>query len=221
MPNCYDIKAVIFDMDGLMFDTERVCVDAWLQTGREYGVEVTEEMIVSCCGLPTPKFLEWMTKKLPKDADILAMDDRSREIKYQILGTHGVPKKAGLDELLEFLRKEKIPVAIATSTEKDMAMWKLEKAGVLEYFHTFVCGDEIENGKPDPDIYLTAAKKLGVDPANCLALEDAAIGAMAALSAGMRVIMVPDLAQPDLELEGKLFAKLESLGAVASLVFEG
>jgi len=204
-------SAIIFDMDGLMFDTESISLRSWHDVGRAFGVEITDEHIIPLCGLPTPKFLDTLAEKLPPDADMGAMHDHSRSYIHKTLERDGVPLKPGLIELLTALRERGTPTAVATSTDREAALWMLERAGVRKYFSAVICGDEIENGKPNPDIYLAAARKLGVQPHLCVALEDAPIGATAAVRAGMRVIMVPDFVQPPPELEEQLYAKVQTL----------
>ncbi|MDR3344253.1 MAG: HAD family phosphatase [Oscillospiraceae bacterium] len=209
------VFAVIFDMDGLMFDTERMHIRSWI--GAASG-QCSPEDLMPLRGLPSRIFCEQMARLLPAGADIDALLLQKRKLMRDELHKNGVPHKPGLTELLEELRRRGIPTAVATSNPRKVAEQMLETAGVRDYFAATVFGDEVENGKPAPDIFLAAAERLGVPPEDCLALEDAPNGAAAAISAGMKTVMVPDLDEPPPELAAKLFAKLQSLRDVIGLL---
>lgn len=205
------VKGVIFDMDGLMFDTERVSGIVWRKTAKTLGFSITEEFISSFRGRNYLGIKELFKKQYGQDFDY----DGARAIKQQFfhayIDENGVPVKKGLKELLLFLRKRNIPAAVATSTGRQFAEKMLRMADVYGCLDGFVCGDEIEHGKPCPDIFHKAAQKLGIDPVDCLVLEDSEPGVLAAKAAGGYVIHVPDLVRVSGEAKEGITAQMESL----------
>jgi HAD superfamily hydrolase (TIGR01509 family) len=212
------ISAVIFDMDGLMFNTELMHINSWIAAAETAGGKVTPEQLMPLRGMPSRKFCEKMAEMLPSGADVDKLLLIKRQFMADALRSNGVPHKEGLTVLLNELRERGILCAVATSTPRDVAEWMLKTAGVYEYFTSTVFGDEVENGKPAPDIFLEAAEKLGISPSDCMALEDAPNGAMAAIAAGMHTVIVPDLDEPPKELLGQVFAVARSLDNVIGLL---
>jgi HAD superfamily hydrolase (TIGR01509 family) len=186
------VSSVIFDMDGLMLDTERIALRVWRQAANDLGVALDDAVAEQMVGRSRA------TNQLMLQAhfgDKLSFDDLSAlaEARYQAaLETEGVPRKPGLIEILDMLRARGVPRAVATSTARKLALHKLDQAGVLGYFDVVVGGDDVEHGKPSPDIFLRAADRLGVRPAECVVLEDSGPGIHAASAAGMLPILVPD-----------------------------
>ena len=192
--------AVIFDMDGLMLDTERLAPRAWVDAADALGVEfdlaLTQPMVGrnfrDCASIIADHYgAGFPTAELMK-AWHVAYD--------AIVAREGIALKAGLLELLDWLEAEDIPKAVATSTRRDRAQAKLAQTLLLPRFTALVGGDEVVLGKPAPEIFLTAAHRLGQPPAGCIVLEDSEPGVRAALAAGMIPIMVPDLHPPSAEL---------------------
>lgn len=187
------IKGVIFDMDGVMFDTERLMKQGWEYAGREMGFSLTEEQMFQMRGGSKEQnarlFQEWFQGEVSYETGRIYRADYVNDF----IRRHSVPVKKGLFQLLQFLKEQKIPAAVATSTHRAQAeeYWRLAK--VTPYLSASVCGDEVSRGKPDPEIFLTAAKKLGIPPADCLILEDSYNGLKAACAAGAFSCMVPDL----------------------------
>lgn len=188
-----DIHAVIFDMDGLMFDTERLMKAGWEEAGREMGFTLTEYHLSQMRGGTRERssklFEEWFHGTVDYD------QGRAIRTRYQrdSIEKHGVPVKKGLMELLSYLKEHRIPAAVATSTPRCDASRYWDMAGVTPYITASVCGDEVAKGKPDPEIFLTAAEKLQTPPKQCLILEDSLNGIRAAKAAGAWSCMVPDL----------------------------
>lgn len=188
-------KAVIFDMDGLMLDTETISMNSMHRTLRLHKIKFDDQWLYDIIGMNSKGAKNYFHEKLgyplPEEVDATFIKTYEEHVT-----TNGIELKAGLIELLKFLEEADIRRAVATSTRTRMAHKKLGMTGIIHWFETIVCGDEVENGKPAPDIYLKAAKNLGVDPENCLALEDSDNGAKAAHAAAIDVILVPDLKQP-------------------------
>ncbi|BBF43407.1 pseudouridine-5' phosphatase [Lachnospiraceae bacterium KM106-2] len=187
------IKGAIFDMDGLMFDTERLAKQGWLSAAKQLNYPITEEMIDHIRGTNVAYskklFLTTYGEKVDYD---LARKVRTDYVNEWI-EEHGVPIKKGLKELLSYLKEKEIPCAVATSTHRELATKYLKMAGVFDYFTEVVFGDEVSKGKPDPEIFLTAASKLGVSCKDCIILEDSPHGIKAGFAAGAKVIGIEDL----------------------------
>ncbi|MGB3394301.1 MAG: HAD family phosphatase [Stenotrophomonas sp.] len=188
-------QAVVFDMDGLMLDSERALLGCLAQAGSAAGHELPEDVLLSLIGSSDAHTRECLAGLVGIDAvDALLRDSYAR---YDDIVATGVPHRPGIIDLLDTLAAHRVPRAVATSTRRPLALRKLETAGLLRYFEHVATSSDVAHPKPAPDIYLLAAHKLGVAPAHCLALEDSPTGVRAALAAGMRVIQIPDLLAPD------------------------
>jgi HAD superfamily hydrolase (TIGR01509 family) len=210
--------AIILDMDGLMLDTEPISLRVWKEAAVALGVELGEhlwaDMVGRSAAANTARLLDQFGADFPADA--LA---RSAGVRYRAyLETHGVPRKPGLAEFLSFLDARGLARAVATSTTTDLATRKLEQAGVLDYFDVVVGGDQVRRGKPDPDIFLLAATRLGYRPADCVVLEDSGPGVQAAAAAGMRPILIPDGRLPAPEVRCAAHAVVESLAEARTII---
>jgi HAD superfamily hydrolase (TIGR01509 family) len=188
--------AVIFDMDGLLLDSERPYRDAWIVTSRQKGYPLEESTYMHAVGRDDRDTREIFRTHFGNDFpyDEICSDVRGILEKHTAQNGHALME--GVVDLLEYLAQCSIPCAVATSTERQKAVARLSQAKILPYFREVSGGDEVTRGKPEPDLYLLAAKKLGITPARCLAFEDSAPGARAAHKAGMRVIVIPDLMEP-------------------------
>jgi HAD superfamily hydrolase (TIGR01509 family) len=186
------VSAVVFDMDGLMLDTERVALVVWRQAAADLGFalddEVAERMVGRTSATNRLMLQMHFGDSFSYDELWALADARYREA----LDRDGVPRKEGLVELLDVLVARGIPRAVATSTAGDLARHKLEQAGVADYFDVIVGGTDVARGKPAPDIFLRAAERLGKLPDECVALEDSGPGIFAAAAAGMVTILIPD-----------------------------
>lgn len=200
------IRAVLFDMDGLMFDTERLYGRAWQNAAILQGCKISDEAILQIKGANKDLVYEILKKDAGEGFDINKGREAREEYITNHINEHGITKKKGLEKLLIFLKENNIKTCLASSTKRETALRYLKMADVYKYFDDFTCGDEIENGKPAPDIFLKAADKLGADITESLVLEDSINGINAGLSAGARVIMVPDTIEPTDEIRKKVDA---------------
>lgn len=180
-------------MDGLMFDTERLSTKAWLNCGKILGIDLSIDFINSFKGRTPADSKKLFKARFGNDFDY----DKARNIRTQYMidyiNENGVPVKKGLLELLNFLKESNIPCAVATSTNRELAVWYFEKAGVSKYLSACVFGDMVNKGKPEPDIFIKASEKIGVAYKDCVVFEDSPSGIKAGFSAGMRVIAVADM----------------------------
>lgn len=185
-------KAVVFDMDGLLCDTEVVYRDAMIATAAEHGHDMPLSLFKSMIGLPGPAGNQKVLDHFGGDFPIDAFNARIME-HVDAACAIGIALKAGVLELLDHLDELAMPRAIATSSSHRAVEAHLGASGIIPRFHTIVARGDYVRGKPNPDPFLTAAERLGVAPEQCLALEDSHNGVRAASSAGMMTIMVPDL----------------------------
>lgn len=211
------ISLVIFDMDGLMFDTERIGIRAWMQAGRDHGVPLTPEIITETIGLDI-RNTERVFREHLGDMPFEDMKMRRFEHAFEEIEKTGTPVKPGLPELLDWLTAQGIRKAVATSTERTRARHFMKLGGVLDKFDEIVCGNEVARGKPEPDIFLEAARRVGVHPDECIVLEDSENGLKAAHRAGMKPVLIVDIKRPTPETEKLVFAELDSLHGVAALI---
>jgi beta-phosphoglucomutase family hydrolase len=206
-----NIECVIFDMDGLILDTERLSFEAWQKILKKYGQVMTQEIYTTLMGITYEnvinKLIEIYGRELPI-AEIYA--EKNRDV-LKVINDNGVPVKPGIYELLDFLVERNYKLALATSTSRDKAVNLLEKVGIKDKFRVMVFGDEVVNSKPDPEIFLKAAEKLGVNPEKCIVLEDSPAGIEAAYRAGMKGINIPDLKIPDEKIKKFAHKIFESL----------
>jgi HAD superfamily hydrolase (TIGR01509 family) len=208
--------AVIFDMDGLMLDTERLAPLAWRDAAAAMGVAFDMALIAPMIGRNFRDCQSIITAHYGADFPVAAMM-RAWHVAYDaIVERDGIAIKPGLHALLDWLEAEGIPKAVATSTRRDRAQAKLAQTALLPRFSALVGGDEVTHGKPAPDIFLAAAQRLVQHPAHCLVLEDSEPGMRAALAAGMTPIMVPDLHLPSAALAALEPLVLASLADVAA-----
>ena len=214
------IKAVLFDMDGLMFDTERVAVRFWKQAGEELGLHLSEEFLLYSRGSRIDEARELFARCCGSDEKYMAVRDRKQELYTAWMASHEVPVKPGLYELLTWLKEYGYKMVLATSTKRETALGYLERTGIREYLDGYVCGDMITRSKPDPQIFYLAAELVHCLPEECVVLEDSFNGINAALNGGFKAVMVPDLAGPTKEMEERLWAKCDSLDEVSG-VLEG
>jgi HAD superfamily hydrolase (TIGR01509 family) len=197
---CFQPRAVILDMDGLMLDTERPIIDLWVKAGRSCGWEIRRESVIQVIGINRASSFAVFRNEYGADFPYDEIHTGMQRLMMEAWASEGIRCRPGLIDLLDCLAEQKIPFAVATSTDRKTARWKLERAGILGLFSLLICGDEIERGKPAPDIFLAAARGLGAAPADCVGFEDSAPGLMGLQAAGIRSVFVKDLPEPPPEV---------------------
>lgn len=205
------IKTIIFDMDGVLFDTEKVYDKAWRIILKERNVQDIDYVINGCRGLTaedSKKFIdENFAGQFTGEECINDLLNKFEEL----IKEKGVPMKKGVYELLDYLKENDYEIGLATSTKRSLVISHLKQAKILDCFSEIITGDMVENGKPNPEIYLKSCSKFNKKPEECIAVEDSINGVTAALRAGMKTIMVPDMVQPTSEIEKDLYKKCNSL----------
>lgn len=213
------IRGVVFDMDGVMFDTEQNSLNGWVYAADKFGFKLSRGVVCSTLG-----FSRANTRRVI-EAHVGEAFDKILEIKNayvaEQLRQYGVGVKPGLQALLDHLKTRNYAYTVATSSTLDRAHFLFEAAGLSEYFGDIVCGSMVEHGKPAPDIFLKACEVINLPPTECLAIEDAPAGLLAAHSAGLLPVCIPDLVEPDEQIQKLLYARLTSLDDVIGLLETG
>ena len=217
------MSACVFDMDGVLFDTERRFMECWQQEARRRGVlsdASVEEVYRSVIGTNDLRTREMVLKAWGEDFPFDDFLQKSFVLLRARNEREGMPVKPGAQNLLKQLRENGFRIGLATSTKRSLATEEMKAAGLLSFFDHLTCGDELRASKPEPDIYLATCEGLGVRPEETYAIEDSYFGIQAAHAAGMRAIMVPDLLPPTQEMQALCFAILPDLDAVGRLLLE-
>ncbi|HKM34292.1 MAG TPA: HAD-IA family hydrolase [Lachnospiraceae bacterium] len=212
------IEAVVFDMDGVLFDTERLCTEAWREEANLRNLGDMEKAIKGCVGLNLTDTKEFFLKEYGNDFLFDEFHANAGVRFKEKIEREGLPIKKGVKEILAYLKAAGYAIALASSTSKKGVLGHLQRTGLTSYFEEIISGDMVEHSKPQPDIYLMACKALHVDPQNAIAIEDSPNGIRSAYAAGMKPVMVPDLIAPTSEIESLLYAKCDSLLEVKELL---
>lgn len=212
------IEAIVFDMDGLLFDSERIVQRSWEEAGNQLGLEHMGETIYHTLGMNLAGRNHYFRNTIAKDFPCEEFAKQARIWFYKIVNEERLPMKNGARKLLEYGKANGYRMAIATSSRREYALKNLKAAKIYDFFDAGVFGDMVQHAKPDPEIYLKACDSIGAAPANCIALEDAPAGIRAAYAAGMKPIMIPDLVAPTPEIEALLYETCDTLLGVIGIL---
>ncbi|MGM9972953.1 MAG: HAD family hydrolase [Clostridiaceae bacterium] len=213
-------KLAIFDMDGLLLDTEKLFFEAALNVANENNYNISRELLMSTLGVTDEQEKRIFREALGTEFPLDTFFRTARESMFSRIEIEGIAVKEGLLELLDFLERNNILRVVATSRYREQAEWLLAKAGIKNRFHKIICGDDVKNGKPAPDIFLKACELMGVDKSEAVVLEDSINGLRAAKAAEIKCILIPDIINPTTEEEKLAYIKLKNLKEVIKLNIE-
>lgn len=214
------VKGIISDMDGVILDTEKLYVRFWCEAASFYGYPMQTEHAMSIRSMARPLAIEKLKGYFGEDFDYPAVHSKRIELMDKYIEENSIQPKDGAKELLTYIKENGYKVALATATPLDRARDYLSRVDLLKYFDEIVSARMVEHGKPAPDIYLYASKKLGLEPSECIALEDSQNGIKSASSAGCKTVMVPDLDGPTDEIKPLLYDVAENLCDVIRILTE-
>lgn len=212
------IKGVISDMDGVMLDSEKLYVRFWCEAAQSLGFPMKKEHALGIRSLARVFAVKKLQGWFGTEFDYDSVRNKRIELMDKYVAENGIEAKGGAKELLIWLKQNGYKTALATATPVDRASLYLKQVGLLELFDVICSAREVKRGKPEPDIYLLAAKRLGLAPGECMALEDSQNGVRSAFAAGCKTVLVPDLDNPENELKGCLYAVADNLSAVKKLL---
>lgn len=210
------IKAIIFDMDGLMIDSERVTFECYQERLKDMNLTMDEEFYKTLLGKPIKGIYQRFYDVYGNDFPIENVIQDVHQLMAERFETEGVPVKKGLVELLHYLKDNNYKTIVATSSNRDRVDKILAQAKITEFFDDSICGDEVTKGKPNPEVFLKSCQKLGVNVDEAIVLEDSEAGIQASYDANIKVICIPDMKYPEKQYEEKTFKILKDLTEVTA-----
>lgn len=210
------IKAIIFDMDGLMIDSERVTFECYQERLKDMNLTMDEEFYKTLLGKPIKGIYQRFYDVYGNDFPIENVIQDVHQLMAERFETEGVPVKKGLVELLHYLKDNNYKTIVATSSNRDLVDKILAQAKITEFFDDSICGDEVTKGKPNPEVFLKSCQKLGVNVDEAIVLEDSEAGIQASYDANIKVICIPDMKYPEKQYEEKTFKILKDLTEVTA-----
>ncbi len=214
------LEAVIFDMDGVLLDSESICVLCWDRAASEMGLDGIYNIYKKCIGTNVFDTKAILRASYGADFDADSFYARTSELFHVVEAEKGLSKMPYASECLEALKKAGFRLALASSTREATVRRQLKASGLLDFFETLTCGDSVQHSKPAPDVYINACASLALPPAACLAVEDSFNGVRSAVAAGMRCVMVPDQLAPTEEIKKLASAVLRDLSELAPWLTE-
>jgi len=215
------IKTIIFDMDGVLFDTESLSRKAWMRLSAERGLGDLSDLEEDCIGRNRADIVLQLKKKFGETFDAEEFLNTSVSIMRECIRRDGLPLKKGVTEILEYLKENAYTIGVASSSSRKTIARYMEASGLEKYFQAIVGGDQVKLSKPKPDIYLKACEAIGKPPREVIAVEDSPNGILSAHAAGMIPVMIPDLVEPDEEITALLRGKFDSLLAFKNALEAG
>lgn len=212
-----EVKAVIFDMDGVLFDTERIYLEEWIEIFNEYSYKMTKEIYLPLMGRGRKVIKEIFKKEFGQDIPIEEMYIKKDKMLFDAVD-EGIPLKEGAVEIIDFLKENGFKIALATSAKKEREEKQIKSSVLCDKFNAIVCGDDVLNSKPDPEIFKKAADKLRVKYENCIVIEDSKAGIIAANKAGMIGFHVEDLLPCDEEIRKYCYQYFSSLNEIIGFI---
>ncbi len=212
------VKAVLFDLDGTLTDTEKYYQKAWPEALRHFGYEVSDDFALEFRSLGRPFAPQRFKEKFGEDFDYQAVREYRKTLVENIIMENGIPLKPGARQILSWLKENGILTALVTANNFGRAERYLKKIDLFDCFDKIICANMVEKGKPAPDIYAYACRELELDPKETFAVEDSPNGVTSAYLAGCNVVMVPDLTEPDEELGRKLYRRVDELMDIKDLI---
>ena len=212
------IRGVLFDMDGVILDSEKLFTRFWMEAAQQLGYPLTLEKALGMRSLNRDAGQRKLEEYFGPGVSYVQIRNLRVKLMDAWIAEHGVELKSGVREVLEGLRQRNIPAAITSSSPMDTIQKHLGEHGLLDQFRQLCSGYDVPRGKPDPDIYLLGAASLELPPENCLAVEDSPTGAMAAWRAGCLPLLVPDLDDPSEGIRSLLYARIDSLEDILGII---
>ncbi|MCM1161771.1 MAG: HAD family phosphatase [Roseburia sp.] len=212
----HEFTAVVFDMDGIIFDSERRVIECWKEVAEKYHIPDIEQACIECTGINAKLTMAKMLERYGQDFPYDTYRKEATALFQSRYSNGRLPIKPGVTELLQALRERGVKIGLASSTRECMVRKELTEAGLIGYFDELVCGDMVENSKPAPDIFLKACERLQVEPGKAYGIEDSHNGIRSSVAAGLHTIMVPDVLEATEEMHEITEAVLPSLIEVKS-----
>lgn len=213
-----NIEAVIFDMDGVIYDTEAFYLKHWIQVFNQYGYDMTKDIYVKAMGRGRKKVKEYFKSIYGEDLPIDEMYIKKDKLLFDSIKSNEVPLKLGTLDLLKYLKSKNIKTALATSAKRERLNVQLKESPIVQYFDTIVCGDDVVNSKPNPEIFLKAAGIIKVVPEKCIVIEDSEAGIKAAYDGNMIGFHVEDLKEADDNIKENAFMLFKNLVEVKKYI---
>ncbi len=214
------IKGVIFDMDGVLLDSEKLYIRFWSEAGKACGYPFEKKHALAIRSLARPYAIEKLKGFFGDGFDYDAVRNKRIELMDKYIAENGIEAKPYARYILEYLKKNGYSIALATATALERTKLYLTRVGLYSFFDEIISAHMVKRGKPAPDIYLFAAEKLGLSPEECIAVEDSSNGALSACEAGCFTVMVPDMDEPEGEILNRIYKVVKNLKELTELIEE-